>query len=246
MKITYNPQIYKYLLKSIPIGIRTSAVCFLMPNQKILKIYYSPYYKKVLSQKEDIISYFQLLSDISNDTYIGPEEVIIINNECFGYIYPYIKGKTLHSIKNVITPKDILNKYPKLEEDTKKISEHLFLLSDLHDRNIILNHIINVIDLDRGNIKQDFSVNDIYNCNLADINKTFIYSLFNTNFDQILEFYNPDINKLYRLSIGKEPFRFPEFLEELERINTSTNNKALILRKNIPHSKTQNSYYKYF
>lgn len=244
MKITVNPNLITYLLGSKPIGIGTTAICFLMPNGNVLKLYHNKYFQKEFSQ-ENYIAHFETLNKITNDTYIGPEELLIKEN-CLGYIYPYVLAKTLHKSVPILNSKYIIDKYPKLIEDTKNISDRNFLLNDLHDRNILIGSIINIIDLDRGEINNKLSKEHICNYNLAKINKIFIYSLFNVKDDELIDFSDNNIQELYSLSIGREPTVFPELLKYIESKYNPTQENIYQLRKRIPYQKRENSYYRYF
>lgn len=244
MKITVNPNLMTYLLGSKPIGIGTTAICFLMPNGKVLKLYHNKQFKKEFSQ-DNFINHFETLNKITNDTYIGPEELLIKEN-CLGYIYPYIVAQTLHKSISNLNSNYILEKYPKLVEDTKKISDENFLLNDLHDRNILISSTINVIDLDRGKINNRLSKEHICKYNLAKINKTFIYSIFNIKDNELIDFIDNNIQKLYSLSIGKEPTIFPELLEYMDSKYNPTQENIYQLRKKISYQKRENSYYRYF
>lgn len=235
MKITEIDSIHKYVHGSfiIPIGIGTTAVCYLMRNKHLLKIYLNTYNKKVLFGRfEDIINHFETLNHIQNDTYIAPDEILIKNGQLVGYTYPYIEGKTLKKEKKLILS-SLIEKYDKLVDDTEKISNYNLTISDLHDRNIIIGDNIYLIDMDRYFIDQDNT--NVFSDNMHKINKTLLYNIFDKHLlKKIIQFHNEELNNLYNESLNGEFNYIKDLIVKLEEmgINTKTdirrNEKKLI------------------
>jgi len=235
MKITEVNNLYKYLIGAVPIGFGTTAVCFLMRNNKVLKVYYS------ISLKNIMMSKFEILDEIGNDSYITPEEVLIKDNLCIAQIYPYIKAKTLNKInKNTIS--ELLINYDKLKKDTKYVSDRNFLLGDLHRKNILFNGSYYVIDLDKGYTEERYSENTIYSLNMRKINETILYSIFGIKSDRVVDFYNEDIKKSYCKSLSDLDY-FPELLELFAKYSESEDVK--VISKKIEYNTSINTYYKY-
>lgn len=246
MKIREDVQIFKYLAGARIIGIGSTAICFLLTDGRVLKLYYNIYIKGLIFNNCDIVSHFLDINSISNDTYIGPDEILINKDSVIGYIYPYVDAKTLYYSRYFISLNEIINKYPKLYEDTKKISQKNFILRDVHDKNILVKSIFYIIDLDYGYINEDLSKKDIFYDNMKKINKIIIYSLFNVNDDELIDFKDDTINDLWHNSIYLHPESFLELLEKLQEQCYPKKTSILNLRKSVPYNKSYNSYYRYF
>lgn len=234
MKITEIKNLSKYLIGSIPIGIGTSAICFLMPNEKVLKIYYSS------SLKNYITSNIEMFYKIGNETYIAPEELLLKDGLCIAQIYEYIPSTTLHNISCDYKMNDIINAYEKLIIDTKKISEKSFVLRDLHDKNILFNGEFNIIDLDRGYVAENRASENIFRSNMELVNQTILYSLLKVKSYEILEFNNPMLQEIYCKTFSYVE-KFPELLEAIDEYG-HTNIKRL--SKKIEHKTSFNTYYR--
>jgi hypothetical protein len=240
MKITEVKTIYKYFFDLKIIGMGTTAICFLTKDNKVLKLYYNSFNKN-----ENILNQMELLNEISNDTLIGPEELLINDKgEIIGYLYDYINAKTLSSTKNSLVIGEIINMYDKLKNDIKVASDKKFILGDLHSKNILINSLFYIIDLDRGYIKDDYTKEEIFSLNMKKINKEIIYALFNVRYDKLISFYNIDIENLYH-NISN-PNSFLELLYTFKekcypKIDNTSN-----LKKYLSYAITDNSYYKYF
>lgn len=233
MEITQIQSLHDYLKGSKIIGMGTSAICFLMPNGKVLKIYYEKAFRKYIAAN------MHMFSDIGNDTFIAPELLLFKDELCLAQIYQYTPGKTFKNIDKY-TIKDILIGYKKLFEDTKKISEKSFVLCDIHDRNILFNGEFKIIDLDRGYIDKSLKNDYIANSNIKKINDVILHSLLNVSPNKIIEFDNVDIQNIYsKTFIDVE--KFPILLEMLDE-HSDTNIKKL--SKKIKFKTTINSYYK--
>lgn len=246
MKITEINSLSKYLLGAKIIGVGTTAICFLLSDKRVLKLYYNSYNKKHLFYTKDMTKHLEMLGKLTNETYIGPNEILISNNEVIGYLYPYINAKTLKHMKKYISLDSIINKYKKLEKNTKEISTSNFLLRDLHDRNILIDKDIYIIDLDRGYIDQESTNDKVYTYNMREINKTIIDSLFNVKDYQLLEFTNLDIQKLYKEAIHKNPEAFIELLIKLDESCNNDISNSHILKKKVLYTKKENTYYRPF
>lgn len=246
MKIVENPKIHRYLSGSKVIGVGNTAICFLLNDGRVLKLYYNLYNKKLLFGHIDMISRFNDINYISNDSYIGPDELLVKNGEFIGYLYPYVKAKTLLIQKYFITLNEIINKYSKLFDDTKKVSQKKFILSDLHDMNILVGSLLYIIDLDQGYIDKDLSYEQAFLYNMREINRNIVYSLFGVKSNELIDFYDDNINELYHNSVGLYPQDFFKLLEKLNENCYPKKSSVLNLRRSVPYNKSYNSYYRYF
>lgn len=214
MKTTEIKSILPYLIGSIPIGIGTTAICFLMPNGKVLKLYMNTYLKRELFYYHDMRKHLEFLNSISNDSYIGPEELLMKNNEVIGYIYTYINALELKRLRNNIKLNDVVKGYEKLYNDTLKISNNKFRLKDLHQKNILFNGNYYIIDLDKGFL-DDRDNNEIFNSNIIDINNIILNAIFDLKFFEHLSFYDDDLDELLYSSLYENHEDFYELLQRL-------------------------------
>ena len=228
MKKTAITSIYPYIKNTKIIGKGKTSICFLMSDNRVLKLFLNTYYKKRLFKSNDnIINHFEKINSLKNDSYIVSEELLIKDKELIGYIYPYINGKTLHSIDKKTNIELLINSYDKLKEDTVLISNKKFVLNDMHDRNILFNYNYYIIDLDFGFFKDNDDSNKILNYNMYKINNTIIHSLFNKYQDTIIEFIDNDLNNLYKESIISNYNSIKLLLSELSKYNNTKNDLIL-------------------
>lgn len=234
MKIIEVNNINKYLVGAIPIGVGTTAICFLIPNNKVIKIYHSPLMKKFVFEN------MHEFDCIGNDTYISPSEFLVKDNLCVAQIYDYVKAKTLHS-SNKLKISEIIKAYDKLYQDTIKISEKGFFLCDLHDKNILFNGNFYIIDLDKGYIDEE-KMSYLFNINMRNINQVILYFIFKIKEYQILQFYDEKLNILYSKSLS-EPYEFIYLLNEI--MNYTDDGTVKTLNKKIKYDQIYNPYYKF-
>ena len=246
MKKTAIVSLYQYLKGSHIIGIGTTAVCYLMKDKRVLKLFINTANKKYLFDKYDnVVDHFEKINDLKNSTYIVPEEVLIKDKKCIGYIYGYINSKTLKNIRLNTKIDALIYGYDNLYEDTKEISSKKFHLFDVHDRNILFNGNYNIIDLDKGTFEDNISEEQILKENMDLINKTIIYSLLRVKEYEIIKFYDVNLRDLYRENIERNYKGMKSFLKEFQKyrkdINTVFDMK--IKSKNLVYS-YYNDYYK--
>ena len=243
MKKTAIMSILPYLKDSKIIGMGSTSICFLIKGNNVLKLFMDTNNKKKLfDSKEDIIAHFDRLSEVNNDTYLAPDELLIKDNQCIAYIYRY---KNAHSFKNLkgSTKLDrIVQAYGKLVEDTHKISEKKLVLNDMHDKNMLFSYMFYIIDLDYGYFVDSKNPDDLTNFNLIKMNDVIIHSLFKQNYNKVIEFYNNDLNELYKASTKSDYKKFKIFLQELQKYD-DINKKSDLLKKRLIH--THDNYYKF-
>ena len=233
MKITEVKDLSKYLIGAFPFGVGTTAICFLMPNKKVLKMYYKEEIRQTLMKKID------LLEKSGNESFIAPEELLIKDNKCIAQIYDYVDAPTLSSIKRKYSVSDILIAYDKLVEDIKRISDNRILLADLHEKNILFDGAFYIIDLDRVKTDEKLSEERIFMKNMGNVNEIILNSLFRLRYYEIIDFTNPDIQELHNSArCDQEKFKLL-----LNRIITDTNDsKIRKISRKIGHEKYINSY----
>ena len=210
MKVTNVDSVSSVLNCSIPIGIGTTAICFLRSDGNVVKLYINTYLKRQMFNYFNMEDQLKLLNKISNDTFIGPEEILVKNDNIIGYIYPYVKGRRIDRLSNKLTKEDILNSYQKLFDDTKKLAEHDIRLNDLHERNILFYDSYHVIDLDKCTVKEC-----AYRFNMCDIIDLLVRSIFNTGVIHSIRFQEKDLEELYRDVRYKHNEDFDKLIERI-------------------------------
>ncbi len=185
------------------LGIGTLGICFLTPDEKVLKIFLNKY--RIARLKEfhpDLVEHFSDINSLGNDTYMVPEKLLMRGNEVMGYLAAFGKGHRISNFSGNLRVREIISAYDVLMEDTQKISEQKFRLSDVHNGNILydeeLNHF-SCIDLDKGSIEGESLTSDaIMRMNMRAINDCIICSLFGVNIlYKTINFYDYDLQKLY-------------------------------------------------
>lgn len=227
MKVTNIESVIPYLKGSRFIGIGYTAMCFLMNNGKVFKLYIETFSKKNLFECiSNPIEHFSKINEIKNETYIAPDELLLKNGKVIGYLYDYINGKTLRRLNYSLDL--LINSYDKLIEDTYKISEQGFDLFDVHDKNILFDNKFRIIDLDKGEYKE-YGTERIFNSNMSEINKTIIYNVFSEPRYKEIRFCDCDRKELYNQSLYTDVYKMKELLKDLKKVGTKR--KQLTWRK---------------
>ncbi len=228
--------------KKLPIGIGTSAVCYRIDENTVAKLFYDFFCYDFDINNPIVRNQFELFSSLSNDTYKGPNQLIVKDGIIVGYLYPFIDGKTLHRVRNSLTVDDIVMKYSKVIEDTKRISSFNFRLHDLHDKNILVNDSFRVIDLDRGYQENNSNEKGLLKYNMIDINRVIIHSLFHVDDKDSIVFYKDFLQELYDKCLY-EDYRFlVDFLEQTEKETNLCKVKYKKIRKRINY-RVDKTYY---
>ena len=239
MKIVNVDNIASVLNCSIPVGMGTSAICFLRSDGNIVKLYLNTYLKRQMFRYFDMEKQLKLLNKISNDTFIGPQEILVKNDEVIGYIYPYVKGKRIDRLSNKLTKEDILCSYQKLFDDTKRLEEYKIRLNDLHERNILFDNMYHVIDLDKCTINDN-----AHRFNMGDIIDLLVRSIFNTGAIYSIVFEESDLEELYR---EVRYNRNEDFNILIERIFDGCQNKGEVRkRRRYSVNEIDISYHRHF
>ena len=154
-KIIYDYELEKLFTHMIIQADNTNRNSELFINDnEVLKIYVDnkKMYKYNLQVLKEIIKKENYLRSINE--LVLPNSLIIYNNNIVGYSMPYIEGYTLLEImdKKLLNDNEIkviFNKILNLIDRLKKLPFNMFI-GDLHEKNVIINNIlnINIIDCD--------------------------------------------------------------------------------------------------
>lgn len=224
------------------IGIGTTAKCYKY-DDKVIKLFFDYFYEDLNLEDKRIFELYSLLCDIHVDSFFTPEKIIVKDSKVVGYIYPFVRGKTLRKLRNEFTIQDILRRYDKLVKDNEELTKYGFELFDVHDKNIIVNDIFNIIDLDRGRI-ENIPLEQLKSINLKKINQSIIDSLFKVKYEDEIIFRKDKMNELYRQL--EDPNDMVNLLQEFLQENCEDETvKFKTLRKTISHEKRYNTYTKY-
>ena len=236
MKITNVRTLYPYVNKGLLIGYGRTAFCYRLPDNRVLKLYVETYSKQDYFNKyNDMLEHLDLLHIISNDSFIGPDEVLMRDNKVVGYIYPYIDGTTIKTMRNKTRLSDLYCNFNKLIEDTVKVGNHQFMLIDVHNENILFDGSrYYVIDLDQGKLSVD-DTNPIQRSitqNVREVATTITNTYFRGDNGYILQFRDLNIDEIYRNINWQDDKQVYDFFRALsERCHSANPTLGEVRRK---------------
>ena len=200
----------------LPIGVGTTAECFLTKDGRILKLYKNTTRKDYMFYLfNGMIEHLEELSKVSNFSYVGPVQLVLKDGKCVGYTYTYRKACTLDHLNYGIKIEDLIQNYRILEDDTAKISQTGFCLNDLHSANMLYNEYLYVIDLDMGTFI-DKDPKEIFKINMGQINETIISGIFFLPSFYKMHFKDPDIQALYTKCTKEDYKEISTLLKEIQ------------------------------
>ena len=216
MAVVEIKSILPYLVGSIPIGVGTTAVCFLNVKNEVIKLYYNSGNTYELFHSRDMLEHLKYISDISNNTYIGPKDILVKKNKVIGYTYPYVYKDTLSKMPSYMTKREILCGYAELLSNTRRISEQKFRLYDIHHKNVLFNNGYKIIDLDKGYVETNEKyLPNLFIDNMRQIIKIIIEQLYDLKIDEHLSFTDEDLQKLYIYVLYEQPNRIYELMDRI-------------------------------
>lgn len=219
--------LFNYLLKLIRIGSGSQGVCYLdKTNGKIYKIFHDFFDDdleeefKVNYKKEE----FTKFSKISNDTYVFPEEIIMVGFKVCGYITKYARGLDLCGINpftiNLDTfTSDIINAH----QGVKQLSQEQIMSYD-----VLYNILYGV---------NGFKIIDTTDYSFTDLDYQALHKQNKEYFDRAIKlflvsnFFNSFVNTQKDL---KEMYKDADSLEFIklfrQRLSEQLGNEVLYLR----------------
>ena len=177
-------------------------------------------------------------SNVKNNTFIWPNDVIKVDNSIVGYTMPYKRSKSLYQVNPLLVNLDSLDKaFVNIEEDIKKLTDNGIRIYDLRYNTLYNNGKIYVIDT------LDYSYRNVtYNENREAFDLELMLFLVDTYFD---DFVNND-KLLKEMYMGFE-VRGVDFLRVFRnKLSTYMGKdiKKLQSAKSLIKSNNSNSIYK--
>lgn len=243
MEIIEAKSVLPYIINSKPIGIGATAICFLKDGMVFKKYMNTDTAHKLLIYG-DMMEKLQNLSEISNDTYVGPQKVILVNGKIKGYMYPYEPGKTLNHVNSDIKLFDLFKGYEKLVKDTKLISNQRFKLVDVHCTDIVFNGDFKVIDNDRGRIT--YGSYNLYHNNTKKLFDAIMRYIFKVYQNYILQPVDSGLRQKIDHTDVTDMNDINELLEYIADMCDDENPSVKKVRKKIEVESTLDEYHRYY
>ena len=135
----------KFVCTKIEHGEGSNSTCYLLNDDKVLKIYHSDILDYNVVYEENLAP----LLEIKNGTFIFPERMFT-NDEGIvtGYISPCIKGETLVDSSDSPLIKDFVEQIDSVYQDILSISKKGVFTCEMGAKNIIFNGKFYIIDTD--------------------------------------------------------------------------------------------------
>lgn len=169
--------------------------CYLDNNNRLVhKIYHQflDNYNDIKYNYDDIMRF----SNISNNTYIFPKDVIEVNNEIVGYTMDYVVSKDLSSINPLLINLDrLIANINNVSIDIENISDNGILSYDVM-YNILYKNKFNIIDTDEYTYK-DIDPNILFEMN----KQRFDYAIYNFLVDGYFNYFinsYPKLKNMYK------------------------------------------------
>lgn len=236
MKFINREHLDTFLKNLKVLGSGSQGICYLDKNNKIVYKIFMDYYdeEEAMYTENDILKF----SNVKNNTFIWPNDVIKVGNSIVGYTMPYKRSKSLYQVNPLLVNLDSLDKaFVNIEEDIKKLTDNGIRIYDLRYNTLYNNGKIYVIDT------LDYSYRNVtYNENREAFDLELMLFLVDTYFD---DFVNND-KLLKEMYMGFE-VRGVDFLRVFRnKLSTYMGKdiKKLQSAKSLIKSNNSNSIYK--
>ena len=239
------------VINSKIIGVGVNSMCFLMTGNIVLKLFKkNDRTKLLLKQKIDNYSFedkLEMLSNISNDTFVGPEKLLYFEDKLSGYFLKYVGNSSLDKIDKNIRLSNLFINYESAISDIEKISKEHFQIFDLARENMFLtqDNKYKIIDMDRYKYKKNKNIQDIYSENISAFFNMILWTIFDTRDSE----YPIFDDKLFQQYILKNIDRsdissINDFRYKIEEMCEEKDPTILSIRKKIKVKNCHNDYYK--
>ena len=179
------------------LGEGAQGICFLDKDKKTVYKIFHEFFDDCEPQYcyNDIMRF----SDIKNNTYMFPKNVINVNGIIVGYIKPYVKSKDLTSVNPLkISLDKLVDNINNVRSDIEIISENGVLTYDIM-YNIIYKNKITIIDTD------DYEIKDLDPIALMERNNyNFDYAIYNFLIDNIFDDFVESYRELRNMYKDKD------------------------------------------
>lgn len=227
------------------IGAGTTGFCFLLPNEKVVKIYYDSSRTRGLFSRHGnkLMDFFEYIGSFSNENFYGPIEVLLNGDKIIGYIMDLSYGKTIKHMSGKVTIDDIERMIDILIKNVKEVSRRNLRIADTHQRNIMYSYIFRVIDLDDCYYCRDYPYDKLVKYNMESLLIVITNALFKVPDKHDLYFNNPELDTLYKQSVYRN---YEEYFDFLEYLRTYGNNLGDLRLEGIHYSLKHVEYYSKF
>ena len=180
------------------IGSGRTARCYLLKDGSVLKIFKNNYDALSVLEKDMFNKNTDILTNMSNNTFVGPKKLVMENNFVIGYLYSYVNGKTINKINNDTKLRDIFRSYNQVINDVKDITNKSIYLRDTNYDNIIYDNCsIHIIDLDYSFFSENKNKDILLYTNSKEVFTNVVGGLFGKRYNEILSFDNQDLDNTY-------------------------------------------------
>lgn len=200
------------------IGKGSTARCYLTVDKRVIKVFRNTYRARTLFRlTDDIENHFDKLSALSNDSYVGPDELVkSLEDKIIAYYMEHRNARTIKRFRSNVRLDDLIDPYKKLVVDTRSVSEARFRLQDLHTENVLFSDKFHVIDLDHGRFDDYHDCESIMKYNMCDLVHTIIDGIFGVGYFKDIYFNNSELDDLYKRLTSEDYLLFEEFISFIE------------------------------
>lgn len=198
-----SKEIFNLFLRNLKeIGIGSQGVCYLDKKNKVVyKVfhqYFDPAEESYMDydyKMEEVLQF----SNISNNTFVWPKDVIIVENKIVGYISSYVDAKPLDSVNPLnVSLNKILISSKKVINDIEIISENGIVTYDMMYNVLYGRKGIFVIDTD-DYVYSSKDREKIFKTNRENFNRTMMYFLVDNYFNKFVS-SNINLKEMYSSS----------------------------------------------
>lgn len=226
MNFVSRDHLFSYLKQLLFIGLGSQGECYLDKKTNIVYKIFHQYIDdlkddwKLNYDKENLLKF----SNIENNTYVFPLDVISVGDEIVGYTCDYINGNSLFRINPLRVNLDkFCNSISNTLNDVRVISDNSVRSFDVMYNTIYCDDDIRVIDCDDSSFS-DLDKDRLFRINYDNLNSEILYFLVDNYFDEFVAKY-PLLNEMYTSSgVDIKEFinLFRRYLSEVVGSNINT------------------------
>lgn len=192
------------------LGCGSQGECYLVGN-RVYKYFWQfideEYFDNTVFNKKDILQF----SNIKNDTYIWPTDVITVDGDVVGYITDYVDAKSLFQMSPINVNLDtFVSDIERADKDIREISNNGVYTYDVAYNILYGNDGFKVIDT-MEYVNSDKGFDELYRHNL----KTFLYECRMFLIDGYFDKFLADDKNLYDMC--NDDINFVDFVSEFRK-----------------------------